>query len=99
MCVAEQYSTLANFLAAWFPEADLDGLSDEDVGKRFALTRRAGALSTTTQPAWPVLDERELPWEFWSREANRHFESPDAGRAWMHRIANLLERYAHNSKE
>jgi hypothetical protein len=91
---ATVYPTLANFLGAWFPEADLDGSSDEQVAKEFAGTVSAIELAKTIEEGRLLLGEVELPLAMLSRESNRRFPGPEAAREWLRRLIHILEAEA-----
>ena len=88
-----QFPTLANFLGAWFPDADLEGLSDAEVAKAFVTTNDVAATHTILSEGRILLDREEFPWREVGTEANRSFVEPSEARNWLIYILNIIDNH------
>lgn len=92
MRLREKYPKFANFLGAWFPDADLEGLDDKDVIANFLQTPNLDEHNVVRAELKKLLNESELlPYDDISQEANRYFESEDECRAWLLMLNNEFD--------
>jgi hypothetical protein len=82
---------LYNFLGAWFPDADLDGVTDEDVAREFAALDDSRSTRGVIKEAAELLSESEFPGATVGELANRHFESVEEAREWLAMIVRVIE--------
>jgi hypothetical protein len=87
----QQYPALHNFLGGWFPDADFDGRSDEEVARDFARVTSPKNLRAVLEQAKRVLVAEPFPWQEVGEEANRYFESPEEARAWLATVLAVVE--------
>lgn len=92
MSLRASHPQLANLLASWFAEADLDGLDDEALVQRYALTADAAERAAVRAQARDLAGAAELPLTSLTRLANRRFASPEQARTWLNELAARLER-------
>lgn len=89
MRLRDQYPKLANFFSSWFPDADLDGLEDQDVVAEFLRTPNVDEHNAVRAELERLLNQSEtLPCEDIGKEANRFFESEDDCRSWLSLLNN-----------
>ena len=91
MKLDQQYPELANFLGSEFPDADLEGLSDEEVVKRYAFRASPKMRSRVIEKGKALLAEKVFPREEISYEANRYFSDSEDARQWLTMIIQILE--------
>jgi hypothetical protein len=90
---SRQLEEFWNFLASWFPDADLEGFdNDEDVVQSFIDTGNAATVSAVYGGCRQVLRSQVLPWERISEEANRFFESETECRSWLTTLTQVLAK-------
>lgn len=91
MKLRDKYPKLANFLGAWFPDADLEALDDRQVIAKFLRTPDQYEHNAVRGELVKLLDESApLPWDDVGREANRHFESEEECRSWLSIVKDEL---------
>lgn len=91
MKFADQYPDLANFLGAWFPDADLEGRTDEEVCRAYLQTVSAPQLEAVVVQAGHLLADGSASWEDVGREANRSFRDADEARQWLTAVVGCLK--------
>lgn len=91
MKLDHDYPVLANFLGSEFPDADLEGLSDEEVVKRYAYRVSLKLLSQVIEEGKALLAAKAFPDEEIGYEANRYFSCPEAARQWLAGILQIFE--------
>lgn len=84
----KRYPELQTFLSTYFPDADTD--QDERILKDFAESARDDRRQAISAQAVSLSQEAELPLEEIGTEANRWFGDSDEARAWLQRIASVL---------
>jgi hypothetical protein len=85
-----QFNRLRNFLGAWFPDADIEGLGDKEVVESFLNTPNKQEHGAVRHELAELLRLVDLPVETISKEANRHFESDAECRRWLEQVAEWL---------
>jgi hypothetical protein len=90
----EKYTELFDFLDAWFPDADLEGLSDTEVAHRYLTVESPETKAKTIQQITDLLNEPVLPCAELGLAANRCFNSESEWREWLNELARNL-RGAH----
>lgn len=88
--LSEQYPDFANFLGAWFPDADFEGLDDVQVAVRFASTTSSHNLMIVLEQGRQLIACKNLPWEEIGSEANRHFDRREEARSWLRQVVDAL---------
>lgn len=92
MNLSKKYPQLANFLGAWFPDADLEGKADLDVVGDFASKTAHDQVLVIVDQATEVCKAMEVYWRDVSRESNRIFGSSSEASAWLAGIVDELKR-------
>lgn len=73
-----------NFLGTWFPDADLEGVvDDEQVVRNFLATKNARKIERVRCGCAEILAMPELPMDRIMDEANRHFDTKEQCRDWL----------------
>lgn len=88
------YPELANFLGAWFPDADLEGRTDTEAAIQFKRTATLSELNSAIKQGKRLLNEENFPWEAISVEANRCFTNAKEAKRWLGLIIAILEAEA-----
>lgn len=91
MSFENKYPVLYQFFVGYFPEADLDGLSDQEVVVQFIEQNPTEIVKDTQKALNELPDDVTLLKEI-SRDANRYFETPEAFRNWIEMIKTELSR-------
>jgi len=87
----EKYPKLANFLGAWFPDADLEDMEDREVVTKFLRTPNREEHNAVRSELEKLLNESEpLPCDDVGQEANRYFESENDCRSWLSMVREEL---------
>jgi hypothetical protein len=88
-----RFPDLHNFVGGYFPDADLEGLSDTEVAEQFAL------LDSDPDLRRQVLEQGELvlglepfPFEAVGNLANRHLTGSDEAREWLSSVLLTVRR-------
>jgi hypothetical protein len=73
-----------NFIGSWFPDADLEGVSDDQhVVRNFLDTKNARKIEQVRCGCDEMLALPKLPMDRIMAEANRHFETETQCREWL----------------
>ena len=73
-----------NFLGSWFPDADLESVSDDQqVVRNFVKTGNVRKIEQVRSGFDEILAMPELPMDRVMDEANRHFDSESQCRQWL----------------
>ncbi|TPN83896.1 hypothetical protein [Aquimarina algicola] len=80
-----QYPNAFQFLTGYFPEADLEYKSDEDVVTIF-IDENASNIITDTKEELQKLTNDETMWQEAANEANRHFQDTQEIETWLKTI-------------
>lgn len=87
----DKYPALANFLGAWFPDADLEDLEDQEVVANFLQTPNQNVHNAVRIELGRLLNNSDLlPYEDISQEANRYFENERECRSWLLMVKDKL---------
>ncbi len=81
----DKYPELFQFFAGYFPEADLDGLTDDQVVQGY-IKESPSELINEVQKELGLLLSDESSWGDAAMEANRHFEKNEELRQWLERV-------------
>lgn len=87
-----KYPVLWNFLGCWFPDADLENLTDEEVVTDFLNVRDKEMEMQVLKEMKSLLIEDNFPCDEISDQANRYFESEEECRSWLEEIHYFLKR-------
>jgi len=87
MSFSAQYPKLANFLGAWFPDADLEGLTDSDVVTAFLAVSDRRTVEEILEELQGALADMPLFWEDVANEANRAFDNSESAASWLREIS------------
>ena len=79
------------FFSAWFPDADLEGLTDDEVVKEYLKTISPEEAKTVAAECEALLSQAELPLDRIAETACRKFDTRDEARAWLESIAAGLQ--------
>jgi hypothetical protein len=84
-----------NFLGAWFPDADLEGVEDDaQVVRNFIDTGNHVKIHAVVVGLRDVLNSNPLPVERISDEANRYFENEGECRDWLQMCLTVFSEHA-----
>lgn len=81
---------LANFLGTWYPDADLDGLSDMEVAHKFKCAATSVELQQVIEQLDELLSSNDIDLREVSEEANRSFRSLSECEDWLRAIRGIL---------
>jgi hypothetical protein len=93
-----EFPQLTQFLGSYFPDADFEGLTDEEVVANYISDCNKSEISKSILM---IVREKELPalinniedhWEYIRDEANRYFESPQEALLWLNMIQRELNK-------
>jgi hypothetical protein len=80
-----------NFVGAWFPDADLEGVDDdEQVVRNFVATKNHGRIEQVYLGCREVLAMDPLPVDRITDDANRYFENEMECREWLNKCLAIL---------
>ncbi|WP_378185856.1 hypothetical protein ACE939_12165 [Aquimarina sp. W85] len=82
----ENYAHLYQFFTGYFPEADLDGLTDTQVVALYITENEQDVITSTHQELLRVMTDTSV-WNEIAEAANRYFENEKALQAWLAMIA------------
>jgi len=91
MSLEEQYPVLFQFFAGYFPEADLDGLTDIEVVADFKQKNPQYVIQETQIALGKIPNEVAVLQEI-ADEANRYFETTVEAWEWVQMIRGELEK-------
>ena len=86
-----KYEKLFNFLGCWFPDMDLEGLTEKDIVKNYKQIIDKRNLSVVIAQAEEVKNKIEDYWEVIREETNVYFEDHNEALLWLDSIINLLK--------
>lgn len=86
-----EYPELLNFLAGWFPDADFDGLADDEVARAFASRDAPRSINAALADGKRLLGQPDFPWVAIGDCANRHFEGREEAREWLAGVLRTIE--------
>ncbi|MCW0220757.1 MAG: contact-dependent growth inhibition system immunity protein [Prosthecobacter sp.] len=86
----DYYKELMDFFAAWFPDADLEGLSDEQVVEEYIKTATPAMRYKVTAQCRALLEQPTLPLRLIAKNAWRLFETQEECRQWVEGIERKL---------
>lgn len=92
-----KYPKLYQFLAGYFPDADFENLTDEQVVLNYindCVKSEASKkdLNQTRKEISEVDKDIEIIWEEIGDSANLFFENSTQARSWMNDIRNVFEK-------
>jgi hypothetical protein len=80
-----------NFLGSWFPDADLEGTSDDQqVVRNFLDTKNARKIEQVCCGCDEILAMSKLPMDRIMNEANRHFDTEEECLQWLLMCRSIL---------
>ncbi|OJJ17966.1 hypothetical protein BKI52_29355 [marine bacterium AO1-C] len=91
MSLEEQHPSLFQFFAGYFPEADLDGLTDVEVVADFKK-KNPQQVVQETQTALKKIPKEDSVLQEIANEANRYFETTEDAWQWVQMIRVELEK-------
>lgn len=86
----DKYPDLFQFFAGYFPEADLDGITDEEVVDNFCAKNPEDLPIAVSQQLRQLINDNET-WPAALEVANRYFESREQTEEWMLMILRYLD--------
>ena len=87
-----KYETFFNFLGSRFPDMDFEGMSDEDVVKKYKQTINAAELCIVVAEAQEVRQRVEQYWKVIIKETNLYFKNYSEASLWLDSIISLLKK-------
>lgn len=90
MSFADKYPELYQFFGGYFPEADLDGLTDEQVVAQFVAENPKELVSSVQVELTQLLLDQGV-WDEVATEANRYFETQDDLLHWLQEVLDDLQ--------
>lgn len=85
MDLQETHPLLFDFFAGYFPDADLDGLTDKEIVAQF-IEQNTPKIVSETQNALITLNNAPIVLQNIADEANRYFESSEEIMKWLEMI-------------
>src|SRR5437016_1472002 len=85
------YPALWQFLVANFPDADLEGLKDEEAARRYAASANPEERASAVAEGRALMAAEPFPWQAVGEEANRRFSGPGEARLWLHSMLRIVE--------
>ncbi len=83
----EKHPLLFDFFAGYFPEADLDGLTDEQVVDQFILNNNNEIIEKTKKELISIDFNDKFLLNVITNEANRYFETTEDILDWLNMIS------------
>ena len=81
-----QYPSLWSFLAAWFPDADLEEMSDAEAAREFCKVTRAAEVRKVIEEGERALADMSSIWIEIGDEANRAFVDAANAERWLRSV-------------
>lgn len=91
MSLEQKYPVLFQFFAGYFPEADLDGLTDPEVVAEFKKLNPPEVIQETVTELANITNDSPWLGEI-SKEANRYFATNEAAWEWVKMIKAELTK-------
>lgn len=91
MILQEKHPLLFDFFAGYFPDADLDGLTDNDVVLQFIANNNKDIIEKTKASLYTLDTTNHLLLEDIANEANRYFETNKETKNWIEMIKTSFE--------
>jgi len=85
-----QHPVLSNFLGGWFPEIDLDGITEEQAATDFVRSSSRKELEMVLKEGEATLLEEPFPWLEIEFDSNRARESEGEAKAWLEHILTVV---------
>ncbi|MCH5720503.1 contact-dependent growth inhibition system immunity protein [Niabella hibiscisoli] len=97
MSFKKSYPVLYQFFGAYFPDADIEGLTDEEVTTNYIIDSNKSEkskteLEQTKKELSSLMCNIEDYWQEVSDESNRFFESPSDALEWLAMINHKLHQ-------
>jgi len=86
----DTHPLLFDFFAGYFPDADLDGLSDIQVTQQY-ISDNSEEINTLTLEKLNTIDDDEYLLQAIAKEANRYFENIYEIKDWLQMIKNTFK--------
>ncbi|WP_075343211.1 hypothetical protein [Tenacibaculum agarivorans] len=86
----DTHPLLFDFFAGYFPDADLDGLSDIEVVQQY-ISDNSEEINTLTLEKLNTIDDDEYILQAIAKEANRYFENTHEIKDWLQMIKNTFK--------
>jgi hypothetical protein len=90
MSYRDRFPAVANFFGTWFPDADIEGRTDEEVTKAFVASRNFSLIMVVRSELISLLQSAVIPWEEIGEDANRYFEDERDCRLWLSKVEQGL---------
>ena len=91
MSISNDYPKLANFLGSWFPDSDLEGLSDEEIVNDFVKKSRRKYVYDVLAEFESLLRLETIPHDDIGKEANLYFDGEEDCLKWIKEIELYLK--------
>jgi hypothetical protein len=85
------YPELWNFLAAYFPDADIENMTDFEVVQSYSEVARIEEIRKVIDQGTEIVNHPDFPGEVISYEANRYFTDMNEARCWLKAILGKLK--------
>lgn len=93
MSLSQEYTNLSQFLTGYFPDADLDELTDEQVVHEFVSSNPQEIVMVTKNELEKIIEENTFFDEI-GFLANRYFKNQDEVLEWLETILLYLNKGA-----
>ncbi len=90
MSLENKYEAAFNFLGAWFPDMDYDGLTEEEIVSDFKKTVDKDQLAEIILEIKEIQNDINVYWEKIVQETNLYFENANEVKQWLDLIINYL---------
>jgi hypothetical protein len=95
MSLSLEYTNLSQFLTGYFPDADLDELTDEEVVYEFVNSNPKEIVTTTKRELEKIIDDNVF-FEEIGFLANRYFKYQEEVLEWLEIILLYLNKAEHD---
>ena len=87
-----KYSKLFNFLGAWFPDMDIEDITEEEVVEKYKKTIEQDELKSIILDIQNIKIEIDNYWEQVMKETNLFFKNSNEVSEWLDLINQYLEK-------
>lgn len=92
MAFSDEFPQLSNFLGSWFPDADLEGLSHEEIVAEYLESVSSERYGAVTSELDRLLGREKVSFRDVSDESNIYFDNEPECRKWLEQIRKWLKR-------
>ena len=91
MLFSKEYPKLSNFIGSWFPDYDVDDLSDEEVVTKFVEQSAETNVKQILNELEVLLQQTDIPYDEVGKEANLYFSASEDCSYWLRGIQPMIK--------